>query len=70
MTTAEKTKTQWLTREQAAGRAGVSVRTIDRWLTHRLLTRHVRGARSTRIDAGELDALLDPTPADAQRASA
>lgn len=55
-----ETETRWLTRHAVAERACVTVRTVDRWLTAGILTRHRSGPRRVRIDAGELDALLSP----------
>lgn len=62
------TKTRWLTRQETAQRAGVTLRTVDRWLAQGLLTRHVSAARSVHIDAVELDALLAPVPDPARSA--
>lgn len=60
MKTKEKT---WLTREQAAARADVSTRTIDRLLATGRLTRHrTLGRRRVMIDAHELSATMAPTP--------
>lgn len=50
----------WLSRDAAAHHAGVSVRTIDRWLSRGLLTRHVAKANHVRISRGELDGFLRP----------
>lgn len=58
MRTAEKT---WLTRQEAADRAGVHVRTVSRWLAEGTLTRRrVRGRSRVLIDASELDAVTLP----------
>lgn len=51
---------QWLTREQAANRAKVDKRTIDRWLSMSLLTRYRIGKRGVRIRREELDRVLEP----------
>lgn len=59
------TKT-WLTRQEAADRAGVDIRTVDAWLADGTLTRYRVGRRAVRIDAGQLDAVRTPTP-DASR---
>jgi hypothetical protein len=54
---------QWLTRREAAARAGVSLSTIDRQLRPGgRLTKHVSGANAVRISQKELDALYEPTP--------
>lgn len=50
----------WLTRKEAARRAGVSVRTIDRWTQEGHLTRHRTNIRSVRINAGELEEKITP----------
>ena len=53
--------TLWLTRADAAGRVGVSVRTIARMLAEGRLTRYYRGrGRHVRIDAAELDRVMRP----------
>lgn len=44
----------YLTKRQAALRAGVSTRTIDRWRQLGLLTTHKAGPRLIRIDPTEL----------------
>jgi len=49
----------WLTREEAAERAEVSKRTIDRWLKSQRLTRY-RIGHIVLIDAGELNEALEP----------
>lgn len=60
METAEKT---WLTRREAAARAGVGLRTIARKLADGTLTRHRDGlSHRVLIDAAELDAALEPAP--------
>ena len=60
MTTDEST---WLTRRGAARRAGVDVRTIARRLADGTLTPHRdRLTRRVLIDAGELDAAMQPVP--------
>lgn len=46
----------WLTRRQAAERAGVSLRTVDRLLADGTLTRvRTRGPVRVLVDADELD---------------
>lgn len=61
METTEKT---WLTRREAAQRAGVGLRTIARRLADGKLTRHRDElTRRVLIDADELDAVRKPTPA-------
>lgn len=59
-----QTQERWLTRQQAAERARVHVRTVDRWLAEGVLTRHSVAVRGTRVDAQEIDALMTPVPAD------
>lgn len=54
--------TEWLTRRQAADRAGVHLRTVATWLSTGVLTRHRVGVNGVRVDAAEVDALLTPTP--------
>lgn len=46
--------TNYLTKREAAQRARVSVRTIDRWRKKGLLTSHRVGPRLVRIDPDEL----------------
>lgn len=56
-----QTEQTWLTRTEAAARAGVDVRTVDRWLETKRLTRYRAGPRgAVRIRASELDTLLEP----------
>lgn len=60
-----QTEQTWLTRAEAAVRAGVDVRTIDRWIQAGHLTRYRAGAGkklgfAVQIRASELDALLQP----------
>lgn len=51
----------WLTREEAADYARVSVGTIDRWARERKLPRHrVEGTRSVRFHTDDLDKLMIP----------
>lgn len=62
-----------ITRQQAADRAGVNLRTIDRWRRLNLLRSHTfRGLQVTVwIDPADLDALLHPAvPAQRKRADA
>lgn len=60
METAEKT---WLTRQEAAERAGVHLRTVARWLAEGTLTGHrVRGRHRVRIDASEVDSVTGQAP--------
>lgn len=54
------TRERYLTRAEAAARARVDVRTIDRWLRAGRLQRYREGARSVRVDSRELDALTTP----------
>lgn len=58
----------WLTRLEAAERAGRDLSTIARWLREGKLTKHVSAMNRVCIDADELDALLAPRPATAQSA--
>lgn len=55
-------KTTWLTRQEAASRGRVNIRTVDAWLAAGLLTRHRIGRKAVRIDLAELELLLSPTP--------
>lgn len=57
----QTTKDRWLTRAEAARRAGISERTLDRWLNNGTLTRHRRG-RAVKVRADELDRVLEPVP--------
>lgn len=51
----------WLTREEAAEYARVSVGTIDRWARDGKLPRHrVEGTRSVRFHTDDLDKLMIP----------
>lgn len=53
---------KWLTRQEAADQADVSVRTIARWLADGTLTRHsIRKGKGVRIDAAELAGITEPT---------
>lgn len=52
----------WLTRQQAADRAGVSLRTIANCLADGRLTRHKDKLGRVKIDAAEVDALASPHP--------
>lgn len=57
---------RWLTRATAAGYAGVSMNTIDRWARDGRITRYrVEGMRSVRFKKDELDALFRPVSTDA-----
>jgi len=56
MTTAQKT---WLTRAEAAERAGISLRTVDRMLADGTLTRYRNRSRRVRINADELENATD-----------
>ncbi len=47
---------------QAAERAGVTTRTIRRWIASGELTGYRMGKRMIRLDAGELDNRLTPIP--------
>lgn len=54
--------TEWITKREAAARAGVIVRTIDNWLAAGRLTKHRDGVGHVRIDAAELTRLITPRP--------
>jgi excisionase family DNA binding protein len=54
----------WLSRQEAAARAGVSLRTIANCLADGRLTRHKDKLGRVKIDAAEVDALAFPTPTD------
>jgi excisionase family DNA binding protein len=57
METAQKT---WLTRQEAAVCAGISLRTVDRMLADGTLTgRRVRGRYRIKIDRAELDLAME-----------
>lgn len=58
----------WLTRRQAAERAQVDPKTIDRWVRDGRLTRHGK-RRGARFKIQELDAAISwtPTPQSADR---
>lgn len=62
-----ETEKTFITRTQAAERAGVAVTTIDRWVRHGQLTRYkvIGGAETTRFDQEQLDRLLTPQPENA-----
>lgn len=51
-----------ITRGRAAALAGVSVRTIDRWLADGRLTKYVDGRGAVSVDADELTRLITPQP--------
>lgn len=51
-----------ITRNRAATRVGVSVRTIDRWLADGRLTKYVDGRGFVSVDADELIRLTAPQP--------
>jgi phage terminase Nu1 subunit (DNA packaging protein) len=57
-----ESNTEWITRQQAASRAGVNLRTIDNWTRTGVVTKHVDGVGRTWIDGAELDELLKPVP--------
>lgn len=54
------TETEWITRAEAARRAGVHLRTVAGWLAKGKLTRYVDGVGRVRIDADELRTLIEP----------
>lgn len=62
------TETEWLTRREASRRGRLGLRTVDRMLADGRLTKNVDRLGRVRINAGELDQLTAPQPAD--RASA
>lgn len=47
---------------QAAERAGVTTRTIRRWIAQGKLTGYRAGNRMIRLDAKELDRMMTPIP--------
>lgn len=49
---------RWATKRQAADHLGVSVRTIDRFITDKRLTAYRLGHKITRVDLNEVDALV------------
>lgn len=52
---------KWCTRAQAAARAGVSLRTIDRWTEAGDLTKYNVGGRQwVRYATAEIDAMITP----------
>lgn len=55
-------ETVWLSRQEAADRAGVSLRTIAACLADGRLTKHKDKLNRVRIDAAEVDALVFPRP--------
>jgi predicted site-specific integrase-resolvase len=59
------TNRKMITRAAAARRAGVSVRTVDRWLASGGLIKYVDGRGRITVDEDEVDRLLTPRPADA-----
>lgn len=50
----------WLTRQEAATRAGVALRTIDRWRSEGRLTTSYLRRRYVRINDRELNLLTEP----------
>ncbi len=51
----------WLTRDEAAEYARVSVGTIDRWAREAKITKYsVAGTRSVRYKTSEIDAMMKP----------
>ena len=51
-----------ITRAEACKRAGVSMRTMDRWLHDSRLTKYTDAFRRVRVDADELDRLTGYQP--------
>lgn len=47
--------------QDAAEMVGVSVKTIRRWIAHGKLTAYRPSARVIRLDAAEVDAMMDAT---------
>lgn len=58
----ELVEDQWLTRDQVCERAGISPRTLDRWLGKGILTRYTDGAGRVSVSAAELADVLTPRP--------
>jgi len=54
-----------ITRREAADRASVGLRTVDRWLAEGRLTRHKDGLGRVTISPLELDELTTPRPVSA-----
>lgn len=51
-----------ISRQQAAARAGVKIRTIDYWRHHRKITTYKDGRGRIWIDPQEIDDLMRPQP--------
>lgn len=68
--TMKNTPRVYLTRQEAAERAHVGVRTIDRWRSQNLLTTYYTRAHQVRLDAKELDELTSVQPEPLRRKSA
>lgn len=51
-----------MTRKEAAAYAGVTLRTVARWLAEGLLTRHASGTGGVLVSRGELESFLSPKP--------
>lgn len=52
-----------ITKNEAATRAGVTLRTIDNWFHRGWLTKYENGRGRVGIDPGELDELITYVPA-------
>jgi len=52
-----------VTKDRAAERLKVSVRTIDRYIAAKMLIAHRITPRTTRIESGSIDRLLEGSPA-------
>lgn len=50
----------WMSRAEAADHAGVSLRTLCRWLAKGLLTRHLTGEGNVLVSRKELENFLSP----------
>lgn len=57
-----ETQKQMITRAAAARRAGVSVRTVDRWLSSGALIKYADGRGRVLVDQDEVDRFLAPQP--------
>jgi excisionase family DNA binding protein len=49
----------WLSRSEAAARAGVDITTVDRWMKKGALSKYMSGRR-VRVNRDELDKYLEP----------